>query len=530
MRIILIILLIISCSQKPKRNLAFYFNANTEPTILHPINGLTQGGTSAVNAFIIESLLERDIETYEWKPLLAKKWEISKDKKEFTFYLRKGVFFHDGVELTSEDVVFSYNAIFDDKYKAVAVRSYFEGIDRAEVIDRYTVKFYMKNKNIQNFKQIASLNIVPKHFYLQEKKKSFFNKNVVGTGPYKLDLFKRGNRIVLLKNKKWWNKNSDEWHFPKVVIRFVSDQNVALEMLKKGSLDFLPLRAEEYVKKAVGPLWGKAVHKVKTQNSTPKGYNFIAWNMRHLILKDKRVRKALYHLVNRELMIKKFEYGYSEPLSGPVYPQSPYALRTKPVDFNPKKALKLLKSAEWSDTDGDNILDKVIDGKKRKLSINILEPWEGFTKYLTIFKEDAKRAGVEINIKVMEWNSFIKLIDERKFDAVRLAWNAQIDWDPTQIWHSKSIDGGSNFIGFSNKRVDEIAETARVTFDKEKRIKMLKEAQKIIIDEAPYVWFSNKASSMYGHTDRILKEKDTYKYGVGYSKWKFKNEIKKVVN
>ena len=368
-------LIMSSCVERPKKNSAFYYNLGSEPTTLHPLKGATEAVTGQVGSYVIESLLTRDIDTYEWKPVLAKSWKVSKDKLKFTYKLRDDVYWHDGVKFTAKDVKFSFDAIFDDKYQAAAIRSYFEGIEKVEIVDDYTVIFHAKDKNYQNFSTASTLDILPKHFYEQDEKKSFFNKNLVGTGPYKLDLYKRGNRIVLVKNDKWWGnkiKGQDEWNFPKIVLRFISDQNVALEMLKKGSLDYLGLRAEEYVKKARGPIWGKKVHKVETKNSTPKGYNFIGWNLRHPILKDKQVRKALYHLVNRDLMIKKFEYNYTTPLDGPVYPQSPYAVDVKTVKFDPKKALKMLKSAGWKDTNGDNILDKVIDGKKRSLSITIL--------------------------------------------------------------------------------------------------------------------------------------------------------------
>jgi peptide/nickel transport system substrate-binding protein/microcin C transport system substrate-binding protein len=518
-----------SCSKRPRKNTAFYLNIGGEPTSLHAFNAVTDGYTSVVMGYSAESLLARDLDTYEWKPALATSWKISDDKMKFTFKLRKNVFFHDGTKMSADDVKFSFDAIFDDKYKAIAVRSFYEGIKEVEVLDSHTVVFHAKDKSYKNFTTAAGMLIFSKNFFSQNKKKSFFNKNIIGTGPYKLDLYKRGSRIVLVKNKDWWGYSlpeQKEWNFEKIVLRFVADTNVALEMLKKGALDFLAVSPEYYVKKMNGKQWSKKVHKVKVENSSPKGYSWIGWNLLHPILKDKRVRKALYMLVNRKLMIEKFEYGYSTPLAGPVYPQSPYAVDVEPVKFNLKKAASLLAAAGWKDTDGDRVLDKIIDGKKVKFSITILEPSDFFMKYLTVFKEDAKKVGVELNLKRVEWNSFIKLIDEKKFEAIRLAWTAVIDWDPTQIWHSKSINGGSNFISFKNKRVDEICDKAKYIHDKEKRIELLKEAQKIIIDEAPYVWFTNKASTMYGHTDRIKKEKNTYKYGVGNSFWKFKRLIR----
>ncbi len=528
--LILVIVSVVSCNRRPKSNSVFYLNIGNEPSRLNPV-GSTDAAANKVTSYIYESLLGRNVDTYEWEPALATEWKVSKDKTKFSFKLREGVKWQDGKDLTAEDIKFSFDIMFKDKFNTVAVRSYYEGIKEVNIIDQYRVEFIAKDKNWQNFDTAAGMTIYPKHFYERDEKKSFFNKNLNGTGPYKLKLYSRGNRIVLERNDAWWgfkDTNQREWKFPKMVLRFVSDGNVSLEMLKKGSLDFLSMRAEVYVKKAVGKEWGKSVHKVKTFNKTAKGYNFIGWNMKHPILKDRKVRKALYHLVNRKLMIEKFEYNYSVPAKGPIYPDSPYAdPKIKAVEFDPKLALRILREAGWKDTDGDNILDKVIDGKKTKFSITIMEPWDGFMKYLTIFKEDAKKAGVEINVKIIEWNSFVKLLEERKFDACRLAWSVALDWNPIQIWHTKSFKGGSNFIGFSNKEADRLMTKAKFIYDRSERIKLLRKVERIIVDEHPYVWFSYKSSTMYGYTDRIKREKDTYDYSIGTSYWDFKSTVRK---
>jgi ABC-type transport system substrate-binding protein len=526
----LIIVSVFSCNRRPKTNSVFYLNIGGEPSRLNPI-GSTDAAATKVFGYVYETLLNKNIDTQEYEPGLATEWSISEDKTSFKFKLRKGVKWHDGKEFTAADVKYSFEIIFKDTFNTVALRSYYEGIKEVKIINDYEVEFIAKDQFWQNFDRAAGLDLFPKHFYEQKQKKSFFNKNLNGTGPYKLDLYSRGNRIVLKRNDDWWGfKQPDQkqWNFKKIVLRFVSDNNVALEMLKKGSLDFEGMRAEVFVKKAVGKIWGKSVHKVKTFNKSPKGYNFIGWNMKHPILKDRRVRKALYHLVNRPLMIEKFEYGYSVPAKGPIYPGSPYHDSSiEAVGFNPKLALKILREAGWKDTDGDNILDKVIDGKKTKFSITIMEPWDGFMKYLTIFKEDAKKAGVELNMKVIEWNSFVKLLEERKFDACRLAWSVPLDWNPIQIWHTDSFKGGSNFIGFSNKEADKIMMDAKYIHDRAERAQMLQKVERIIVNEYPYVWFSYKESTMYGHSDRIKKEKDTYNYGIGNSYWKFKSEMRK---
>jgi ABC-type transport system substrate-binding protein len=520
---------VVSCQNKSKKvSKSVYYNIGGEPTTLSPLSG-SDAFTSSVHGYMFESLLDRDLDSYEWKPALATEWTISKDKKVFEFKLRQGVKWHDGTEFTAEDVKYSYDVIFTDDYKAVQLRSYYESVKSVEALDKYTVRFTVKDDYFQNFDSCAGIMVLPKHFYSNPANKKEFGKKIIGTGPYVFTKYDKGQKITLSKNKDWWGlrveseKNSHQ--IPRIVLRFVSEENVSLELLKKGDLDFLALRPEGFIKKTVGEIWDKKIVKVKTENKTPKGYNFVAWNMKHPILKDKDVRHALSMLMNRPLMKDKFEYGLSEFANGPIYVQSDYASpNVKPVDFNPKEALKLLNKSGWVDSDKDGILDKVINGKKTPLSLTILEPAQDFMKYLTIYKEDASQVGVEINIKNIEWNSFVKLLDEKKFEAVRLAWaGGGVDWDPKQIWHSTSSNGaGSNFISYSNPEVDKLIDQSRKLYEKEERIKILRRVHEIISSEYPYVFFFNSKYSLYAHTKKIEKPKDTFKYGIGQQYWKLK--------
>ncbi|MEK6625802.1 MAG: peptide ABC transporter substrate-binding protein, partial [Bdellovibrionota bacterium] len=148
-------------------------------------------------------------------------------------------------------------------------------------------------------------------------------------------------------------------------------------------------------------------------------------------------------------------------------------------------------------------------------------PLQDFVKYLTVFKEDAKKAGVEVNIKYVEWNTFIKLLDERKFQMVRLAWGpGSVDIDPKQIWHSSSYEQqGSNFIAYNNPTVDKLIDDARMAIERKDRVKLLREAYKLIADDVPYIFFFNPRYGYYGHTKRMKRVKDTYNYAVGLSYW-----------
>ena len=518
--------LLASCNANKKKSpTTIYYNIGGEPTTLNPLSS-SDGYSSAVQGYMFESLLEHDLDTFEWKPALATEWSISPDKRVFTFKLRQGVKWHDGVEFTADDVKFSYDVIFTEDFKAVQLRSFYEAIKEVKVIDKYTVSFEVADDYFQNFYVCAGIMVLPKHFYSEKKNKKLFGKKIVGTGAYMLSSYDKGQKIVLTQNPNWWGRSVDTEKdsnlIPKIVLRFVSEDNVALELLKKGDIDYLALRPDGFIQKTVGKVWDEKINKVKTENKSPKGYNFIAWNFKHPILKDKNVRHALGLLFNRAFMLQKFEFNLSEYATGPIYVQSDYASPSvKAVPYDPSAALKLLHQSGWVDSDKDGLLDKVVDGKRIPLTITILEPTQMMMKYLTVYKEDASKVGVNIEIKNIEWNSFVKLLDERNFDAVRLAWGGGgVEWDPKQIWHSSSSSGaGSNFISYSNPEVDRLIDQSRKLYEKEQRIPLLRRVHEIISSEYPYVFFFNSKYTLYGTTKRVIRPKDTFRYSVGQQFW-----------
>jgi len=522
-------LILISCQgvKEKSPNIAYY-NIGGEPSTLNPMAAV-DAYSAALHGYMFESLLSRHADTYEFEPGLASSWEISKDNKRYTFKLKEGLKWSDGTPLTVEDVKFSYDVIYTDAFKAVQLRSYFDSIKEVNIIDSKTVEFIVKDDYFRNFDICAGLSILPKHFYGDSENKKFFNKKIIASGPYVLDKYDRGQKITLEKNSLWWGNTDttqkDVNQIKKIILRFSAEENVSLELLKRGDLDFLGLRPDGFVKKTVGEVWDKKIIKVKTQNKTPKGYNYIAFNLTHPMFKDREVRKALSMLFNRKLIQEKFEYNLTDAATGPIYTQSDYADKTaKPVEFNPEKALKILQANGWSDSNQDGVLDKKINGKKVSLRFTIMDPSPEMVKYLTIFKEDAQKVGVDVLIKPIEWNSFIKLLDERNFDAVRLAWGGgSVDIDLKQVWHSSSIpNGGSNFISYSNPEVDKLIEESRRILDKNKRMVLLQKAHRLIAEDYPYIFFTNSVYTLYAHTKRVVKPKDTFNYSIGQEYWVMK--------
>lgn len=505
------------------------FNLNLgnlgEPPSLHPITA-TDAASRVVLNYVTDTLLTRDSQTYEWKPRLAEKWEISKDAKTFTFKLRSGLQFHDGKPLTAEDVKFSFDAIFEPQYNAARLRPYYENIEKLEVIDPLTVKATVKTPYFLNFDVIAgSLTILPKHIYSDVEKSKKMNREIIGAGPYQLKSFQRGQRIVLKKFDQWYGNSAveskDQYNFDEITFRFAKEENIYLEMMKKGDFDYHDLTAEQFVKKTEGGPWGKTIQKVKVTNAIGKGYRWVGWNQSNPLFESKDVRIALAHLTNRREMNKKFHFDLSVLATGPTDVFSDYASpQVKPIEFDPKKAGELLAAQGWKDSDKDGVLDKKIKGQKVDFRFSLIHANKDYEKYYTFYKEDLKKAGIDMEIKFLEWNSFLKVLDEGKFEAVALAWTTGIEFDPKQQWHSSSaVKGGSNFIGYKSSKVDKLIDKARKEIDRSKRIPLLREVYEQIAADAPYVFLFNEQFSFYAVHQKIQRPADTFKYEIGSSYW-----------
>lgn len=500
------------------------YNFDAEPESLHPIMGSDLYSTY-FKEYVFDQLCVPDHSTWELTPRLAERWDVSKDGLTVTFYLRKDAFFHNGENVTAEDVKFTFEAIRDPKHQALNLIPYFEKFIKVEVIDKYTIKFTASETYFQNLNTLCTnMWIMPKSVYGNIDKSVKMQKEAIGSGPYKLEKYDKGQMIVLKKFDKWYGDKTENWkgyfNFDQVNFRITKEDNIMIERLRKGELDFARLTVDSY-KKAVGAPFGKKVFANKVENSQPKSYGFLGFNFKRDIFKEKDVRLAFAHLVNRELMNSKFYSNMMYLATSPVYVKSDQAPANKPIEFSPKKAQELLKKAGWVDSDKDGVLDKVINGKKTDFKITLIYANKDSEKYWTIVKEDAKKAGIELELRFLEWNSFVKNIDDQNFDMLAMAWGGgDVEDDPKQIWHSSSIGkGGSNYISYKNPDVDKLIDTARVELDKEKRKQMFKKVYGMIADDVPYVFLFNKKFEFYANSSKMKKATDTFKYDFGHRSW-----------
>jgi ABC-type transport system substrate-binding protein len=479
---------------------------------------------SNVLAYVYESLLDKDPDTYETIPGLAKKWEVSKDGKKFTFEIDEKATWFDGKPISSADVEFTLKTIFDPKVNCEPERATYGSLDpNIEIISDKKFSIKVKDLHFRNLDLAGGFLILPKHI-LQgaDMNKGPLLTGTYGSGPYMLDEWKKGERIVLKKNPNYWGmhlkQNQGAYNFEKINYRIIREPKIEIEMLKQGYYTLYGFSPEKWERDSKHEKVQKFYDTYDYSNKAPKGYSYIAWNNNNPLFKSVNTRKALSLLLNRDFMIEKFTFKKAIPALGPISSRSEYAPSdVKPSSYDPKAALKLLSEEGWKDTNNDGVLDR--NGSKFEFTLLFSSPES--EKYLTTYQEDLVKAGIVCNLKKVDWTTFTKLLDDRKFEAVILAWTSQIDPDLYQIWHSNSISGnGSNFVSYKNKEVDNLIEQVRKEFDRKKRIVLTQKLAKLIMNDHPYSFLLENPRNYVAARKGVKRPKDYFNYTIGTSYWK----------
>lgn len=475
-----------------------------------------------INNQVIEMLAESHLESGDLVPRLAKEWTVSKDKKTFTFKLDPKAKFSDGTPVTSADVVFTWDTIMSPKNKTVPFQSTFASIETCKAIDPQTVQFQAKVVHFKNLEKLASIYVLPRHFFSKGDFNKDFNMKLLGSGPYTVEEVKPGERITLKRDPNYWGsvlpQNTGRYNFDKLVFKVIPEPEVAHEAFKKGDLDYhyFFLAKMWATETDGGPYKDGKITKIKAENLQPYATQGIAWNLRNPIFADKNVRLALSHLFNRERLIKELFYNNYVPGTGVIHRKSVYhSPKNNPIPYDPKKALSLLKSAGWTDIDNEGVLLK--EGKRFEFELLTKNP--SSHRYLTIYQEDLKKVGIKMTIRTLDWGTALKLIEEWKFDATDMARSR--DTDPADFgtsWGSAEADkkGSGNFVGYKNPKVDALAEKIDLTFEKKKRIPIVQEIDHILSEDQPFTFGWEANFYRIAHWNKFSYPGRGY---FNYSKW-----------
>ncbi len=504
-----------------------------DPEKLNPVVS-TDASADEYESYIFETLLGQDKVTYELIPLLAELPEISPDYLTYTFHMRKNAVFSDGKPVTGEDVIFSLKTIKIPFVDDAALRNYFQPVQKVELVnnDPYTIKFTMYQPSWRGIYFLSSFRILPKHVLdpqnvtdkfawddlkdfasagknpAMQKFADFINsqevsreaKYLIGSGPYIFDKWETGQAVTLKRNPNYWDLKESPNYPNKIIFKTIQDNSAALVSAKNKEVDgMFVVSPTDFYKNLEHP---EQFNLIKAKPSEPT-YAYIGWNENNPLFSDSKVRMALSYLVDRKTIIDKILFGDAVTIQSDVFYQNKKYLNADlpVIEFNPEKAKQLLTDAGWKDSDGDGVLDKVINGKKTDFKFTFLINTNPVRKQILLVVIDAlKKVGIQAELQEIEWSVYLDKCKKHQFDATYSVWTSPtLPPDPYQIWHSSQSEGeGSNIISFKNKDSDTLIMQYKAEFDENKRVEILKKWQKLLYDEQPYTFlWSGKSRYIY---------------------------------
>ncbi len=488
-------------------------------------NTIVSNETSSgmILAFIFEGLTAMNSATAQVKPGLADSWSVSSDFLTWRFYLRKDVRWSDGVPLTADDVVFTLNDLIYNDSVFTGAREVLI-IDKKKIqvkkIDDYTVEFKLPAV-FAVFERAVGFPVLPKHKLERFVRNNIFNsawsletpvQEIIGTGPFILEKYEAGQRTVLKRNPLYWRKDSAGQALPyldRVIIFSVKDKNAMVLKFKNRETDFVELisgddypvlkpleQSANFTLYRLGPRMGDE-HLIFNQNP---GINAQTGKplldpVKRKWFSNKRFRQALFHAIDRASMIKIVLNGLGVIQHGPMSPSTGYFYNTniKQYDYNPEKAMAILKEEGFLDRNRDGILE---DPQGNTVEFTIFTNYGNTRReqYAEIIRKDFERIGIKAHYNLIEFNTLIdKLNATFDWEAVVLGLTGGDDpYNGGNIWHSYSLHhewhpSQKAPVTLWEKRVDEIFDLALKEMDRTVRKKLYDEWQDSVAENLPYL-------------------------------------------
>ena len=433
----------------------------------------------------------------------------------FTFHLRDKVKWHDGHAFDADDVYFSWEAYQNPEVDCDETRNYYTQVLHGEVLDRLTVRFFYEKQYFLAEQQLCEIPLLAKHIYdlrdpdcaqydkdanptvaqlAEHINNNEKNNNWVGLGPYRVTVYDPSQYIEGEHFDDYYDADHPLYggYFDTIRWRYIGDDNAAFQALLNEELDYYArVKSEAY--------FGEATKQGAFTKSFYKGYfytgtyGYTGWNLLRPQLKDKAVRHALAHAFDMEEWRKTKYRGLAKLVTGPQnYFSLGYDRTVEPMAYDPDLSEELLAEAGWYDRDGDGIADK--DGVK--LEIEFLYPSgnDASKDFGIAYQEALGELGIKLNLRSLEWATFLERVLDREFDSINLAWVPPLESDPEQLWDSESGQPGvrsSNHSAVMDPKIDEIIARGQRELDKGKRAEIWKELHRYIADLQPYLFMMN---------------------------------------
>ena len=459
---------------------------------------------------------------------LCEEYSVSADRRTLTFRLRQDVQWHDGKPLTAEDVAFTYRSMLDPGHTGahagelaalVGVQALLDGRDEVDrqfaaarfgaaeaqvrkqtawqkwlegpgkqaiaVVDGHTVVFTM-DQPYAPLLTAMRLPISPAH-----------TQAPVGTGPFRLEEHQKGQFVRLVRHEGY---HLGKPYLDRVVLR-IAPAGKALELLRTGELDFVPLSAAEATEAArtaaaAAAQEGRGGAAAKERTAGPvlrvvtwpgAGYQYLGVNHVRAPFADVRVRQALMYGINRKALVDALLHGRGAVVNAHLAPGhwAGEGLTLNPYDFDRTRAAELLAEAGWSAVDGQGYRTK--EGERLRFALKVPRGNPVREASARQIQQDLKALGIQVDVQVLDFAQVAReVFGERQADAWLLGWDLGLDPDPGPIFSPDNKWGSG--AGWSNARSEELLRQGRQVLDAGERQAVYAEWLQLINKELPYLF------------------------------------------
>ena len=378
---------------------------------------------------LVQSCLFKTGENGTMEPDLATGYSISSDGKKWTVNVRDDVKFSDNSTFDAEDVAFTFNTA-----KATESDLDLTNLANATAVNKTTVEFDLVEPRSTFIYDLRYLGIVPSDSY----DNNTYGENPIGTGPYVLDHWDKGQQAIFKVNDNYYDKKP---YFTQLTLLF-PEESTWLELAKSKEIDVVPVATSalnqtvdgyQFVEKSAGRAQGVSLPYL---NDTGESYNG-TYKIGNNVTSDKAIREALNVGVNRQKMCDEIFSGHATPEYTSVDTRDYANPAGKVNDSNIDEAKKILADGGWKDTDGDGIVEK--DGVKASFDLYYPPDYLDRQSLSTVFAEQAKEIGIEVKLVGADWDT----IYQNMYCSAALM--QQTSPDPYksiyQQYHSKEADG-----------------------------------------------------------------------------------------
>ncbi len=493
---------------------------------------------------IFQPLLRLDLQTSQLQAVLVQdrpSKRVTDTTTYFSYQIRPQARWADGKAVTARDVLFTLKVIKNPYVDCKALRGYLAYIQDVQLNARDSLAFTLVcgPDFILSEATSGDFYVLPEHLFDPEQlMESFSLQNLYsirpeqpveaaqtfanrfnkldfslqpellkGSGPYHLQEWRMGE-IGLLRNPNWWGSKlpvkSHLFHAdPELIIfRVLNDYDAATYAMKTGQLDVMKgIPASKF-----DAIYRDSVIAARFTVRSPEiaGFFYLGLNSASPKLSGQKTRKAIAHLVDRERIIEIIHRGFASIANGAVLPSNRTYCNTSivPYDYNPNKAKSLLQEDGWRDKNGDGVMEKNMKGEEYQLELTYLYPSNSEERKAVgvLLQESFSLSGIPLTLEAVEFNAFGQRLRKKEFEMMVAGRTINpIADDPENLFSTRSIVDGANYVSFGNDVSDKIIEGMRRAPEKE-RIKLSKSLQAMVHEDASFVF-------LFHPRERILVNK-----------------------